>query len=105
MANKPKTTVAVAQTTNGIRADSANERLCDDFRQMRVGATSPKAATVVLAYFFGTVPGLPPDAYEAQIRQQLVAAGATSEAAAAEMKWLDGCFATYVPDAAHRSGG
>ncbi|HTZ37010.1 MAG TPA: hypothetical protein VMB84_13345 [Stellaceae bacterium] len=66
---------------------------------------SPKAATLVLAYFFGTVPGLPVAAYEAQIREQMVAAGATQEAAAAEMKWLDDCFATYTPDAKHRSGG
>ena len=66
---------------------------------------SPKAATIALAYFFGTVPGVPPDAYETQIRQQLIAAGATQEAAASEMKWLDGCFATYTPDPAHRLGG
>jgi hypothetical protein len=66
---------------------------------------SPKAATLALAYFFGTVPGVTADAYETQIRQQLVSAGATQEAATAEVKWLDGCFATYTPDAAHRSGG
>jgi len=66
---------------------------------------SPKAATLVLAYFFGTVPGATVDTYEAQIRQQMVAAGATQEAAATEMKWLDGCFASYTPDSAHRSGG
>jgi hypothetical protein len=56
---------------------------------------SPKAAMIALAYFFGTVPGLSPAAYEALIRQQLVAAGASEESAAAEVKWLDGCFATY----------
>lgn len=66
---------------------------------------SPKAATMALAYFFGTVPGVTADAYEAVIRQQLVAAGATEEAALAEMKWLDACFANYAPDSAHRSGG
>jgi hypothetical protein len=65
---------------------------------------SPKAATVALAYFFGTTPGLPIDAYEAQIRQQLVAAGATQEAALAEMKWLDACFATYAAGSAPKSG-
>jgi hypothetical protein len=67
--------------------------------------SSPKAATIVLAYFFGIVPGLPPAAYEAQLREQLVAAGRTQEAAVAEIQWLDGCFATYTPDSAHRSGG
>ena len=66
---------------------------------------SPKAATLALAYFFGTVPGLPAEAYETQIRQQLVAAGASEAAAATEIKWLDGCFATYTPDSFHRSGG
>jgi hypothetical protein len=66
---------------------------------------SPKAATLVLVYFFGTVRGLPPDAYESQIRQQMVAAGASQETAAAEMKWLDACFATYTPDSAHKSSG
>jgi hypothetical protein len=66
---------------------------------------SPKAAMLTLAYFFGSAPSVTPDAYEAQIRQQLVAAGATQEAAVAEMKWLDGCFATYTPDPAHKSGG
>jgi hypothetical protein len=57
---------------------------------------SPKAATLALAYFFGTVPGVTPTVYEAEIRQQLVAAGASEEAAIAEVKWLDGCFATYT---------
>jgi len=57
---------------------------------------SPKAATLALSYFFGTVPGVLPEQYESQIRQQLVAAGATTDAAAAEMEWLDGCFAGYV---------
>jgi hypothetical protein len=66
---------------------------------------SPKAAALALAYFFGTVPGLTPDVYEAQIRQQLVAAGASQDAAATEVKWLDGCFATFTPDSAHKSGG
>jgi len=65
---------------------------------------SPKAATIALAYFFGTIPGLSADAYEAQIRQQLVAAGATQEAAVAEMKWLDECFATYTANSARKSG-
>jgi hypothetical protein len=62
---------------------------------------SPKAATLVLAYFFGTVPGATPADYESQIRQQFVAAGATQEAAAAEMSWLDGCFATYTTAERH----
>jgi hypothetical protein len=66
---------------------------------------SPKAATLALAYFFGTVPGLPAYEYEAQIRQQIVAAGASQEAAASEVKWLDQCFATYTADSAHGSGG
>jgi hypothetical protein len=65
---------------------------------------SPKAATVALAYFFGTMPGLPVEAYKAQIRQQLVAAGATQEAALAEMKWLDDCFATYMVESANKPG-
>jgi hypothetical protein len=67
--------------------------------------SSPKAAVAALAYFFGVVPGLPADAYETQIRQQLVAAGATQDAAIAEMKWLDQCFTTYTADSAHKSGG
>lgn len=66
---------------------------------------SPKAALIALAYFYGTIPGLSVDSYETEIRQQLVAAGSTQEAAAAEMKWLDACFATFTPDKAHRSGG
>jgi len=66
---------------------------------------SPKAATLALAYFFGTMPGVTPGAYEDGIRQQLVVAGATQEAASAEVKWLVGCFATYTPDDAHKSHG
>jgi hypothetical protein len=66
---------------------------------------SAKAALVTLMYFFGTAPGLSPESYELQIRQQLVAAGATQEAASAEMKWLDRCFATFTPDSTHRSPG
>jgi len=57
---------------------------------------SPKAATLALAYFFGTVPGVLPAQYEAQLREQIAAAGATQEAAAAEVAWLDTCFASYV---------
>jgi hypothetical protein len=57
---------------------------------------SPKAATLALAYFFGTTPGVLPAEYESQIHQQIVAAGKTPEAATAEIKWLDECFASYV---------
>jgi len=57
---------------------------------------SPKAAALALTYFFGTAPGVLPDEYRAQIRQQIAAAGASQEAATAEVKWLDDCFASYV---------
>ena len=57
---------------------------------------SPKAALLALNYFYGVVPGLPATEYETAILAQLVAAGATREAAAAEVKWLDDCFASYV---------
>lgn len=57
---------------------------------------SPKAATLALAYFFGTMPSVLPTEYETQIRQQIVAAGKTQEAASAEVTWLDECFASYV---------
>jgi hypothetical protein len=57
---------------------------------------SPKAAILALSYFFGTSPGVLPTEYETQLRQQIVAAGATDEAAAAEVKWLDECFGTYA---------
>jgi hypothetical protein len=57
---------------------------------------SPKAATLALAYFFGTMPGVLPEQYEAQLRQQIVVAGKTPEAATTEVKWLDECFASYV---------
>jgi hypothetical protein len=57
---------------------------------------SPKAALLVLSYFYGATPGVPPTQYETAIRAALVAAGATQEAAAAEVKWLDDCFGSYV---------
>jgi hypothetical protein len=57
---------------------------------------SPKAALLALSYFYGITPGVPPAEYEDAIRGQLVAAGATEEAAQAEVKWLDNCFASYV---------
>ena len=57
---------------------------------------SPKAALLALSYFYGVAPGVPPAEYEDAIRAQLVAAGASQEAAAAEVKWLDDCFASYV---------
>jgi hypothetical protein len=57
---------------------------------------SPKAAALALAYFFGTAPGVQPAEYESQLRQQLMAAGASEEAASADVKWLDQCFASYV---------
>lgn len=66
---------------------------------------SPKAATLALAYFFGTVPGLPPEEYEAQIRQQIVAAGESQQTAVSEVNWLNECFATYTVDSAHKLGG
>jgi hypothetical protein len=58
---------------------------------------SPKAALVALSYFFGTIPGLMPEAYEAQLHQQIVAAGASEQAASADVKWLKDCFASYTP--------
>ena len=57
---------------------------------------SPKAALLALNYFYGLVPGASPAVYEDAIRDQLMAAGATQEAAAAEIKWLADCFASYV---------
>jgi hypothetical protein len=39
---------------------------------------------------------VPPASYEDAIRGQLVAAGASQEAAIAEVKWLVDCFASYV---------
>jgi hypothetical protein len=57
---------------------------------------SPKAALLALNYFYGIVPGVPPAQYEDALRSQLVSAGATEEAATAEVKWLDDCFASYV---------
>jgi hypothetical protein len=57
---------------------------------------SPKAALLALSYFYGVAPGVAPAEYEEAIRGQLVAAGATQDAAAAEVKWLDDCFASYV---------
>jgi hypothetical protein len=57
---------------------------------------SPKAALVALSYFYGATPGVLPADYEAALRDQLVAAGFTQQAAVAEVKWLDDCFASYV---------
>jgi hypothetical protein len=57
---------------------------------------SPKAALLTLSYFYGVAPGVPPAQYEDAIRAQLVSAGATQEAAAAEVHWLEDCFASYV---------
>ena len=57
---------------------------------------SPKAALLALSYFYGAAPGVSPTEYENAIRAQLVAAGASQEAAAAEVKWLKDCFASYV---------
>jgi ABC-type glycerol-3-phosphate transport system substrate-binding protein len=45
---------------------------------------------------YGVAPGASPAYYEDAIRGQLVAAGASLEAAAAEVKWLNDCFAGYV---------
>jgi hypothetical protein len=56
---------------------------------------SPKAAVVALSYFFGTMPGVLPTEYEAQLREQMVAAGAAQDAAMTEVKWLVQCFGTY----------
>jgi hypothetical protein len=57
---------------------------------------SPKAALLALSYFFGTIPSQSPAAYEVQLRQQIIAAGASEEAAAAQVKWLNECFGSYV---------
>lgn len=57
---------------------------------------SPKAALLALGYFYRVAPGLAPAEYADAIRGQLVAAGATQDAAAAEVKWLDDCSASYV---------
>jgi hypothetical protein len=50
---------------------------------------------VALSYFFGTIPGVLPAQYEDQLREQMVAAGASQEAATTEVKWLVQCFGTY----------
>jgi hypothetical protein len=57
---------------------------------------SPKAATIALAYFFGTMQGVSAEQYENALHQQIVAAGSSEAAAAAEIKWLDECFASGV---------
>jgi hypothetical protein len=57
---------------------------------------SPKAALLALNYFYGVAPGASPAYYEDAIRGQLMAAGTSREAATAEVKWLDDCFASYV---------
>jgi hypothetical protein len=57
---------------------------------------SPKAALLALSYFYGAVLGGTPDEYEAALRAQFVAAGFTQQAASAEVRWLDDCFASYV---------
>jgi hypothetical protein len=41
-------------------------------------------------------PGVAPAEYEEAIRTELVADGTKQEAATAEVKWLDDCFASYV---------
>jgi hypothetical protein len=46
--------------------------------------------------FYGVLPGVPSASYEDAIRDQLVAAGASQEAAMAEVKWLVDCFASHV---------
>jgi hypothetical protein len=56
---------------------------------------SPKAALLALSYFYGIAPGAPPAEYEDAIRSQLVTSGVTREAATAEVKWPDDCFASY----------
>jgi hypothetical protein len=56
---------------------------------------SPKAAFLVLSYFFGTIPNMSSTQYEAAVREQMVAAGSTEAAAAAEVGWLNECFAKY----------
>jgi hypothetical protein len=67
---------------------AAHERLCDDLRQVRLGAAFAESRDAHPCLFLLSAPSVTPDAYEPQIRQQLVAAGATQEAAVAEMKWL-----------------
>jgi hypothetical protein len=57
---------------------------------------SPKAATLALAYYFGTIPGASVDGYENALHQQIVAAGSSEQAAAAEIKWLEECFAQSI---------
>ena len=57
---------------------------------------SPKAALLALSYFYGIAPGVPPAQYEDAIRGQLLSAGASQEAATAEVKWLDDCFASSI---------
>jgi hypothetical protein len=57
---------------------------------------SPAAAFLALSYFYGVAPGVPAARYEDAMRGQFVAAGASRAAAAAEVKWLDDCFASYV---------
>ena len=51
---------------------------------------------MALSYFYGVAPGVSSADYEAAIRAQLVSAGASQEAAAAEVRWLNDCFASYV---------
>ena len=57
---------------------------------------SPKAALLALSYFYGVAGVVPAAQYEDAIRDQLVAAGASREAAVSEVRWLDDCFASFV---------
>ena len=57
---------------------------------------SRKAALLALSHFYGIAPGVPPPECEDAIRAQVMTAGTTQKAAAAEVKWLDDCFASYV---------
>ena len=66
---------------------------------------SPKAALLVLVYFYGMGdPGTLPSTYEAAIEAQMVSAGATPVEAHRQMLWLDGCFASYVVPPDKRAG-
>jgi hypothetical protein len=63
---------------------------------------SPKAALLMVAYFFGAVPGMPASVYETQIRAQYLAAGKTAAQADRAMSWLRGCVASYVVPAQNK---
>lgn len=57
---------------------------------------SPKAALLIVMWFFGTPVAVPSIDIEAAIANQYLAAGASGKVAAAEIARLNRCAASYV---------